>query len=178
MLIQALRWFAATRRPDENDDTIKVLEECLAHSRAVATPDAPDVLQALALLARLRADRGEGPPAIEALREAVVRGRDAGQVGVLLAWILTYAVCVAADLDAPEFAATLGAALTDGPLAAMIYRTPALTDRQAALDHARAQLGPDRYDAAHATGIAMSYEELVEYTISELDRLMVETADG
>ena len=102
VLIQALRWFAATCRPDETDDTVKVLEECLAHSRAVATPDAVDVLQALALLARLRAGRGEGTPAIEALREAVVRGHDTGQVGVVLSWVLAYGVGVAADLDAPN----------------------------------------------------------------------------
>ena len=114
MLIQALRWFAGTRRPDETDDTIKALEECLAHSRAVATPDAPDVLQALGLLARLRARRGEGAPAIEALREAVVRGHDTGQV-VVLAFVLAYGVGVAADLDAPVFAATLGAASPTGP---------------------------------------------------------------
>ena len=60
----------------------------------------------------------------------------------------------------------------------MIYENPALTDRRAALDHARAQLGPDRCDAAHATGIAMSYEQIIEYTISELDRLMAEESDG
>ena len=52
-----------------------------------------------------------------------------------------------------------------------------LADRQAALDHARAQLGPDRYDAAHATGAAMSYEQIVEYTLAELDRLQTEGAD-
>ena len=78
----------------------------------------------------------------------------------------------------PEFAATLGAALTDGPLAAMIYVNPALTDRQAALDHARAQLDPERYDAAHASGAAMSDRELIAYTLAELDRLLAEAADG
>ena len=57
----------------------------------------------------------------------------------------------------------------------MIYENPALTDRQAALDHARAQLDPDRYDAAHATGIAMTYEQIIEYTLGELDRLLAES---
>ena len=63
-LIVALRWFAGTRRADETDETIQALEECLAHSRAVATPDAPDVLQPLGLLAKLRARRREhaAPP--------------------------------------------------------------------------------------------------------------------
>ena len=79
-LIVALRWFAGTRRPDETDETIQALEECLAHSRAVATPDAPDVLQPLGLLAKLRARRRERGPAIEALREGVVRAHDSGQL--------------------------------------------------------------------------------------------------
>ena len=50
---------------------------------------------------------------------------------MVLSWVLAYGVGVAADLDAPEFAATLGAALTDGPLAGMIYGTPhSPTDKQ------------------------------------------------
>ena len=62
VLIQALRWFAGTRRPDESDDTIEALEECLAHSRAVATPDNPDVVQALALLAGSVPVAANAPP--------------------------------------------------------------------------------------------------------------------
>ena len=42
----------------------------------------------------------------------------------MLAFVLRYGVSVAADLDAPEFAATLGAAVTDGPLAGLIYGGP------------------------------------------------------
>ena len=167
-LIVALRWFAGTRRANETDETIQALEECLAHSRAVATPDAPDVLQPLGLLAKLRARRRERGPAIEALREGVVRAHDSGQL-VMLAFVLSCGVNVAVDLDAPELAATLGGAITDGSLTYLVR-----ADRQAALDHAQAQLGPDRYDAAHATGIAMSYDRIVEYTLAELDRLLAE----
>jgi hypothetical protein len=47
-------------------------------------------------------------------------------------------------------------------------------DSQAALDHARTQLRPDLYDAARATGVAMSYDRIVEYTLTELDRLLTE----
>ncbi len=174
-LIVALRWFAGTRRADETDETIQALEECLAHSRAVATPDAPDVLQPLGLLAKLRARRRERAPAIEALREGVVRAHDSGQL-VMLAFVLSCGVNVAVDLDALELAATLGGAVSDGSLAGLTYLVDALVraDRQAALDHARAQLGPDLYDAARGTGIAMSYDRIVEYTLAELDRLLAE----
>ncbi len=171
LLIAALRWFAGTRRPDEDDAAIRALEECLAHSRAVATPDHPDALQALGLLACLRARRGEGAPAIEALHEAVVRAYDNGQVGILISQLLGYGVSVAADLGTWEFAATLGCALTDGPVAALIYGTPAIAYRDAALDRARAHLDHVRYDAARARGAVMSYEQIVEYTLAELDRL-------
>ena len=167
--VRARRWFAGTRRADETDETIQALEECLAHSRAVATPDAPDVLQPLGLLAKLRARRRERGPAIEALREGVVRAHDSGQL-VMLAFVLSCGVNVAVDIDAPELAATLGGAITDGSLTYLVR-----ADRQAALDHAHAKLGPDRYDAAHATGIAMSYDRVVEYTLAELDRLLGET---
>ena len=167
-LIVALRWYAGTRRDNETDETIQALEECLAHSRAVATPDAPDVLQPLGLLAKLRARRHERGPAIEALRQGVVRAHDSGQL-VMLAFVLSCGVNVAVDLDAPELAAMLGGAITDGSLADLVR-----ADRRAALDHAQAQLGPDRYDAAHATGFAMSYDRIVEYTLAELDRLLAE----
>jgi predicted ATPase/class 3 adenylate cyclase len=174
-LIVALRWFAGTRRADETDETIQALEECLAHSRAVATPDAPDVLQPLGLLAKVRARRGERAPAVEALREGVVRAYDSGQP-VLLAFVLSCGVNVAIDLDAPELAARLGGALCDGSLAGLTYLVDARVraDRQAALGHAQAQLRPDLYDAARATGIAMSHDRIVEYTLAELDRLLAE----
>ena len=129
ILIVTLWWFAWTRRPDESNDTIAALEECLAHSHAVATPDAVDVLHALGLFAKLRARRGERTRAIEALRDAITRTYDTGQPLQLFSFALTYGVSVAADLDAPEFAATLGAALTDGPLAGLASGRPRRTRR-------------------------------------------------
>ena len=175
ILIVTLWWFAWTRRPDESNDTIAALEECLAHSHAVATPDAVDVLHALGLFAKLRARRGERTRAIAALRDAITRTYDRGQPLQLFSFALTYGVSVAADLDAPEFAATLGAALTDGPqrrAGRQVVHPAELADRDAVLDRARAQLGPDRYDgSARTSGAAMTYEQIVEYTLAELDRL-------
>jgi predicted ATPase/class 3 adenylate cyclase len=168
LLIIALRWFASTRRSDESDEAIQALDECLAHSRAVATADHPDALQALGKLAPLRARRGERALALEALCEAVIGAHDTGQA-VITAILLNYGVSVAAELDAWGLAATLGAAVTSSMLSATER-----TDRRAALDQARTQLGRSRYDAAVATGTAMSYEELVEYTLGELERLLAE----
>jgi predicted ATPase/class 3 adenylate cyclase len=174
LLIITLRWFASTRRPDESDEAIQALEECLAHSRAVATADHPDALQALGNLAPLRAHRGEHALALEALCESVIGAHDTGQAAIT-AILLSYGVSVAAELEAWEFAATLGAAVTDLERARFVPMSATeRTDRQAALDQARTQLGCSRYDEAAATGNAMSHEELVEYTLSELDRLLAE----
>jgi len=87
----------------------------------------------------------------------------------MLAFVLSCGVNVAVDLDAPELAAALGGAITDDSLTYLVR-----SDRLAALDRAQAQLGPDRFDAAHATGIAMSYDRIVEYTLAELDRILAE----
>jgi predicted ATPase len=174
-LIMALFFFGETRRSDESSDAIQALEECVARARTVATADSAFALLALGSLAKLRARRGEHTPAIEALREALVRAHDTGQP-VVLATILNHGIGVAADLNALEFAATLGAAATDGPLAWLINVGPALLiQRQAALDQVRARLDPERYHAAVARGTATSYEQIVEYTLAELDRLLAET---
>jgi hypothetical protein len=171
----ALFFFGETRRSDESSDAIQALEECVARARTVATADSAFALLALGSLAKLRARRGEHTPAIEALREALVRAHDTGQP-VVLATILNHGIGVAADLNALEFAATLGAAATDGPLAWLINVGPALLiQRQAALDQVRARLDPERYHAAVARGTATSYEQIVEYTLAELDRLLAET---
>jgi hypothetical protein len=51
-------------------------------------------------------------------------------------------------------------------------------DQHAALERARARLGADRYDAALATGTAMSYEQIIAYTLGELDRLLAESPES
>jgi predicted ATPase len=168
LLIITLRWFASTRRPDESDEATQALDECLAHSRAVATADHPDALQALGKLAALRARRGEHALALDALCEAVVGAHDTGQAAITTI-LLNYGVSVATELDAWEFAATLGAAATSSMLGATER-----TEQQLTLDEARTQLGRSRYNAAVAAGIAMSHEELVEYALRELDRLSAE----
>ena len=96
-LIVALRWFAGTRRADETDETIQALEECLAHSRAVATPDAPDVLQPLGLLAKLRARRRETRPSHRGVTRRGRRAPTTADSSVMLAFVLSCGVNVAVD---------------------------------------------------------------------------------
>lgn len=168
LLIITLRWFASTRRSHESDEATQALEECMAHSRAVATSDHPDALQALGKLGTLRARRGDRALALQGLREAVIGAHDTGQVAIT-SILLNFGVIVAAELDAWEFAATLAAAVISSLLSATER-----TDRLAALDQARTQLGRSGYDAAVATGTAMSYDELVAYTLGRLGALLTE----
>ena len=42
----------------------------------------------------------------------------------------------------------------------------------------RASLGTDGFERAAALGAAMTYDELVEYVLGELERLLAETRDG
>lgn len=138
-LIMALFYFAWSRRLDESDDTMRALEECLDLGRIISTPYRPHVLRALALLAKLRARRGDRIAAIEALRHAVVGAHDSGQL-VVVAVAANHGVSIAADLDAWELAVTLGAALTEGLKGTThLVHSTEHTDRQAALD----QRGPN-----------------------------------
>jgi len=177
-LILALFYFAWTRRSDERDDTVRALDECLNVGRIIDTPYRPHVLRALALLAKLRAARGERLAAIEALREAIIGAHDSGQL-IALAVAVNHGVSVAADLDAWELAATLGAALGEGSLEGMtlLVHPSEHTDRQAAVDRARREVGPDRYHLALDRGITLTYEQLIDYTRVELDRLHADAGD-
>jgi predicted ATPase/class 3 adenylate cyclase len=177
-LILALFYFAWTRRPDESNDTTRALEECLDLGHIIATPYRPHVLRALALLAKLRARRGDRIAAIEALRQAVTGAHDSGQLNVV-AVAANHGVSIAADLDAWELAVTLGAALTEGPLkgTTLLVHPTEHTDRQAALDHARTQLDPDGYHIALNRGATLTYDQLVEHTLAELSQLHADTSD-
>jgi hypothetical protein len=153
---------------------MQAIDECLAHSSSVATPDSPNVLRAQGILATLLARRGDRTAAIQTLRDAVTRAHDTGQL-LYVAVAANYGVSVTADIDAPELAATLGGALTDGALSWIPSESPAeALERRIALDRARAQLGPERYRSVLARASAMSYQQVVDHTVAELDRLLTE----
>jgi predicted ATPase/class 3 adenylate cyclase len=175
-LILALFYFAWTRRPDEHDDTIRALEELLDLGHMMATPYRPHVLRALALLAKLRSARGQHMVAIRSLRRAVIGANESGQL-IAVAVAANHGVTIATDLDAWELAATLGAALTEGALKEMtlLVHPAELAERQTALDRARTQLGLDRYHTARDRGATLTYGELIDFTVGELNRLRADT---
>ena len=110
--------------------------------------------------------------AIEALRQALTGSHNTGQRPLLFR-SLDEGVSVATDLGAWELAATLNGALRNGPPG--LWMAAGATERaarEAARNQARGQLGRDRYDRALAMGAAMSDEQVVAYTLAELDRLL------
>ena len=75
--------------------------------------------------------------------------------------------------------AVLGGVVTGSPLGTMSMVAPRDREERArALEQVRATLTPDEYDADFARGAAMSYEEVVAYTLGELDRLIAELGHG
>jgi predicted ATPase/class 3 adenylate cyclase len=172
VLISALFYFAWTRRPEENDVTIEALEECLDHSRTIDSPYHPHAVRALGLLASLLSHRGERSKAIDAFHEAVERAYGTGQLPIM-AFVVNHGVTVTIDLGCWDLAATLGAAVDDGPLAGLttLVHPAERAARRVALDDVRARLGPTRYDAATASAIGKTYRQVVEYTLAELERL-------
>jgi predicted ATPase/class 3 adenylate cyclase len=176
LLIGALFYFAWTRRADESKDRIEALEECLAHSRAVDTRYNPQAVRALALLAPLLVGQDDRSQAIAALHEAVVRAYDTGQLP-MMAFVLNHGVSVATDLAAWELAAVLGAAVESGPLTGkdVLVHPGERAERRVALDHVRTQLDAGRYSAAVTRATTMTYQQVVEHTLTELDRLRAQT---
>ena len=47
-----------------------------------------------------------------------------------------------------------------------------LTHQRAVIAHARDTYGPDLYDAAFRTGAAITYDQVVEYTLEVLDAVI------
>ncbi len=84
------------------------------------------------------------------------------------------------ELEYPEPAAVLAGAEHNGPLAAWHIADCAeaeLQDREHALSALRASLGPHAYGRTAALGSTMTYDEIVEYTLNELERLLAEPRD-
>ncbi len=56
--------------------------------------------------------------------------------------------------------------------------TTVVEDRDRALRALRTSLGADAYERALGVGSAMTFDEVVDYTLDQLERLLAETRDG
>jgi hypothetical protein len=100
----------------------------------------------------------------------------------MLAGALNHTKLALVELGHPEPAAVLAGAETDGPLAqwttGLVGVRAELQDRDEALNTLRASLGPDAYARTAARGAAMTYDEIVEYTLNELEQLLAAEASS
>jgi hypothetical protein len=73
----------------------------------------------------------------------------------------------------PEAAAVLVGALTAPHAPPVLIPAHEAPDRRAALEELQACLGAEEYERALARGASMSYEDIVGFTLAELDRALV-----
>jgi predicted ATPase/class 3 adenylate cyclase len=161
---------------DDREGTLGRLEESTALLRQMG--DARAGQAALALRGQVEVVGGHRQQGLETLREAVVVARDSGiRMGLIVA--VDRLVQLGERLGDPHVTAVLGGVVTGSPLGTMSMVAPRDREERArALEQVRATLTPDEYEAAFARGAAMSYEEVVAYTLGELDRLIAEVGHG
>jgi hypothetical protein len=130
---------------------------------------------ALADVGWLKARVGDRSGALRALCDGVAYGHHIGDRRTFVG-VLSRASIALVELEHPGPAAVLTGVVNDGPLAewdALTGVEADQQDRERAHDAMLAALGSDRYQHATARGAAMSYDEVVDYARSELERLLV-----
>jgi hypothetical protein len=156
---------------DDPEEALAAADECVQLSEAGAGDFAysPN----LALGAMLREAAGDQPGALDALRKAVEYDARTGN-RVYMAMALTRtALVLAGSPDAFTAAATLDGALA-GPVLGIVPRwlTPPQQKRyEQRLAAISAGLGEDGTARARRRGAAMTYDEIVAYTLDQLGRL-------
>ena len=102
------------------------------------------------------------------------RGADSGNL-IAMALAVDCAVDVTAALASTQTAAVLYGMRQRGPFARLGQWNDAnRSDRERALERVRVELGNDEFERNAALGAAMSYDEALDYTLYELDRLLAE----
>ena len=172
MALGAFSW-AAARWIDDPDGARAALEESMALTeRGASDVIAGNVLQ---LLARLQANAGNLLDALtmqrSAVRGTVAAGNRLSIAGNLLflAEIVGNAGIEPEVVGVVEGIVTLSSAMS---MAVVGGREREIHDR--AIENARRAVGQERFEALLARGGAMSYEEAVEYAVTELDRIIAE----
>jgi hypothetical protein len=153
------------------DEALAALEEAIAMGRRLSYSTNTRG-RALALVAQLRAEKGDANGAISALRHAITETHRAGErSGVATAF--DRGIQVLAATGHHELAAVLGGIVTEGVFA-NTHALPdhELPDRQRALERLEADLGADRYAASIARGATMTYDEALDSTVLALEELM------
>jgi hypothetical protein len=155
---------------DDVAAALAALDESIALARRGAGPQSFGTALRLAAVIRIR--NGDLPHAVRDLREAIERSHRGG-------WRLTFDASILSGIEILFRLDHLEqAAVFDG--IASIGLTPEYragrewAHLHAAIESARAALGPDQYDHAFQTGAQLTYDQAVEHTLRVLDDVIVE----
>jgi hypothetical protein len=171
LLAYALGVHALAVSDDHPDEALAAAEESVRLIEAGAGDTVYSV--ALSLGAILRAATGDHASAARALRTAIVHEAGTGARTGMAAAVNRTALVLAGRPATFEAAATLAGAVA-GPVLGLFaaWLTPAQQDRyRRGLAELAATLGAERYADAQRRGAAMTYDQIVGYTLEQLDRL-------
>jgi predicted ATPase/class 3 adenylate cyclase len=173
-IANSLHAYAMSRARDEPEESLAAFEE----SVGLLTVGNDNLLSsAYSMSGQLYARRGEMNKAFQSVRAAVVHSEHIGDHPQLVS-ALAFATTILSRSGHQEPAAVLAGVIVDGSLAE-INRFPgsAREHGDRVLVRIEEALGSDAYRRAAARGASMSFEEIVEYTIGELDRVIAEPDD-
>jgi hypothetical protein len=162
---------------DDPEAALAAFDESIALTRAGSLDGAYGA--ALCQAALLRARAGDGRGALEGLREAIAYSHEVGdRVNFLNA--VNRGTEIVGRLGHADLSAVFGG-IVEAQFhgASLIYDLKGweLVEHEAVRDRVRAELGDDAYAAAASRGTAMSYDDIVGFTLGELDRILAELGD-
>jgi predicted ATPase/class 3 adenylate cyclase len=173
-LTLALFTFAWAEWERQPDAALAAVEESIALTRAGAVDGA--VVSALGIAARIRMQMGDAGRAWTALREAVEYSRDVGDIANLGFVLFELPFYLVGKDDA--FVAQLSVALREGALRQLVMQVGGdeIARRLEAFDRAVAALDASSFAAAHAAGMAMTRDDVIEFALAKLDALIAEAS--
>jgi hypothetical protein len=127
---------------------------------------------ALSGRALLHMRTGATQSALDDLREAVAQSHDVGDRSMLMTAI-DRGIAITTRVGALETAATFAGIVTHGTFAGLSINRfgPDAIEREQLIERLPVELGVATWETAIARGAAMAYDEIVEYALSELERL-------
>jgi tetratricopeptide (TPR) repeat protein len=129
-------------------------------------------------LAVVRLRTGDLDGAFEALRDGFVFFSDTGERPQLVAAV-NRAIRVVAAFGEHGVAATLVGVASDGPLAGLNnFPDSRLEDGHPIVLRLQSDLGDERFTDARRRGAAMNYDEVVDFVLTETDRILRQMHDG
>jgi len=163
---------------DEPDAALAALDESIALTRAGGVDSAFG--STLAIAAQIRARQGDARGALEGAREAIAYSHDVGD-RMNMSTAIARGASIAAMLGYQDLGAVVAGIVEGAALGVRLsehFSESEIADYRLVQEQARTAIGDAAYDAATARGAAMGSDEVVAYTLGELDRILAELDDA